>query len=59
MLLDLGGLANAARLSLDVTRKPLISLVWGGLYVVLAGGILSTLNRLRQVRKLDSLGKLG
>ncbi len=57
--LDLGGLANAARLSLDVTRKPLISLVWGGLYVVLAGGILSTLNRLRQVRKLDSLGKLG
>ena len=58
VLLDLGGLANAARLSLDVTRKPLISLVWGGLYVVLAGGILSTVNRLRQVRKLDSLGKL-
>jgi cytochrome c-type biogenesis protein CcmF len=59
VLLDLGGLANAARLSLDVTRKPLISLVWGGLYVVLAGGILSTVNRLRQVRKLASLGKLG
>jgi cytochrome c-type biogenesis protein CcmF len=58
VLLDLGGLANAARLSLDVTRKPLISLVWGGLYVVLAGGILSTINRLRQARKLDSLGKL-
>jgi cytochrome c-type biogenesis protein CcmF len=59
VLLDLGGLANAAHLSLDVTRKPLISLVWGGLYVVLAGGILSTVNRLRQVRKLASLGKLG
>jgi hypothetical protein len=33
-------------------------MVWGGLYVVLAGGILATLNRVRQVRKLDALGKL-
>jgi cytochrome c-type biogenesis protein CcmF len=56
--LDLDGVANPARLSLDVTRKPLISLVWGGLYVVLAGGILATVNRLRQARKLESLGKL-
>jgi len=58
VLLDLGGLANPARLSLDVTHKPLISLVWGGLYVVLAGGILSTANRLRQSRKLAAIGKL-
>jgi cytochrome c biogenesis factor len=46
------------RLALDVTSKPLISLVWGGLYVVLAGGILATVNRLRQARQLDTLGKL-
>jgi len=58
VLLDLGGIANPGRLALDVTRKPLISLVWGGLYVVLAGGILATVNRLRQARQLDSLGKL-
>jgi cytochrome c-type biogenesis protein CcmF len=56
--LDLGGAANPAHLALDVTTKPLISMVWGGLYVVLAGGILATINRLRQVRQLDSLGKL-
>ncbi|MBV8202145.1 MAG: cytochrome c biogenesis protein CcsA [Acidobacteria bacterium] len=58
VLLDLGGVANPAHLALDVTSKPLISLVWGGLYVVLAGGILATLNRLRQVQKLNALGKL-
>jgi cytochrome c-type biogenesis protein CcmF len=58
VLLDLGGIANPGRLSLDVTRKPLIGMVWGGLYVVLAGGILSTINRLRQVRKLEAAGKL-
>jgi cytochrome c-type biogenesis protein CcmF len=58
VLLDLGGVANPAHLALDVTSKPLISMVWGGLYVVLAGGILATINRLRQVRLLDSLGKL-
>ena len=29
------------KLSVDVTRKPLIQLVWYGLYVVLAGGVLA------------------
>jgi cytochrome c-type biogenesis protein CcmF len=58
VLLDLGGVANPAHLALDVTSKPLISMVWGGLYVVLAGGILATINRIRQARKLDALGKL-
>jgi hypothetical protein len=57
VLLDLGGLPTTAHLAIDVTQKPLISLVWGGLYVVLAGGILATINRLRQSRVLDSLGK--
>jgi len=56
--LDLGGVANPAHLALDVTTKPLISMVWGGLYVVLAGGILAAVNRVRQIRQLDSLGKL-
>jgi cytochrome c biogenesis factor len=56
--LDLGGAANPSHLALDVTTKPLISLVWGGLYVVLAGGILAAVNRVRQVRQLDALGKL-
>lgn len=44
-----------ARLSIDVTRKPLIALVWYGLYVVLAGGGLSTLQRFRQALIIDRL----
>ncbi len=56
--LDVGGAANPASLSIDVTHKPLIALVWGGLYVVLAGGILATTSRVRQVRKLAALGKI-
>jgi cytochrome c-type biogenesis protein CcmF len=32
-------------LSLDVTTKPLISLVWGGFYVMMAGGLLALLRR--------------
>ena len=41
-----------ARLSLDVTRKPLIRLVWCGLYVVLsAGGPASPSSRLRQTAR--------
>jgi cytochrome c-type biogenesis protein CcmF len=58
IVLDLPGLGSPAKLSLDVTRKPLIGLVWGGLYVVLAGGVLSAIQRLRQARKLEALGKL-
>ena len=38
-----------ARLSLDVTRKPLIKMVWYGLYVVLAGGLLALAQRVRQL----------
>jgi cytochrome c-type biogenesis protein CcmF len=41
------------RLSLDVTKKPLINLVWYGLYVVLAGGGLAAVHRFRQARLLD------
>jgi cytochrome c-type biogenesis protein CcmF len=53
--LDLGGLANPAKLSIDVTRKPLIQLVWGGLYVVLLGGILTLIQRFRQAAVLNRL----
>ncbi|MES1245701.1 MAG: cytochrome c-type biogenesis CcmF C-terminal domain-containing protein [Acidobacteriota bacterium] len=47
----LTGVSNPPRLSIDVTRKPLINLVWYGLYIVLLGGALSTVQRLRQSMK--------
>ncbi len=58
VVLALSGVASntepiPARLALDVTRKPLINLVWGGLYIVLAGGVLATLHRLKQALRLD------
>ena len=45
--------AKKAELSLDVTSKPLIGFVWYGLYVVLAGGILAFIDRLRSARRID------
>jgi len=51
--LDLSGVASPAKLSLDVTRKPLIQLVWGGFYLVLLGGILATAHRFKQMRVLE------
>ncbi|HEV8240020.1 MAG TPA: cytochrome c biogenesis protein CcsA [Thermoanaerobaculia bacterium] len=41
------------KLAVDVTRKPLIKLVWYGLYVVLFGGILATTQRLRDALVLE------
>jgi cytochrome c-type biogenesis protein CcmF len=49
------GIAKAAMLSIDVTRKPLIQLVWGGLYVMLFGGILTMIQRFRQMRALEAI----
>jgi cytochrome c-type biogenesis protein CcmF len=49
------GVASRPKLSVDVTHKPLINLVWWGLYVVLLGGILSTVQRIREVRLRDRL----
>ena len=46
---------DPARLSVDVTRKPLINLVWYGFYVVLAGGALATWNRSREIDVLSQL----
>jgi cytochrome c-type biogenesis protein CcmF len=53
--LDVAGVATPARLSVDVTHKPLIQLVWGGLYIVLIGGLMSTVNRVREARLRDKL----
>jgi cytochrome c-type biogenesis protein CcmF len=53
--LDLSGVANPAKLSIDVTQKPLIQLVWGGLYVVLIGGVLTLIQRFRQMRVLEAI----
>jgi cytochrome c-type biogenesis protein CcmF len=52
---DVTGLELPAKLSVDVTRKPLIQLVWFGLYVILFGGILSTVQRFREMRIRDSV----
>jgi cytochrome c-type biogenesis protein CcmF len=53
--LEVGGVSLPARLSIDVTEKPLIQLVWGGLYIVLIGGLLATVQRLRQARMADRI----
>jgi cytochrome c-type biogenesis protein CcmF len=56
--LELAGVANRAKLSLDITRKPLIKFVWDGLYVVLAGGLLAMSYRIREIRLRDKLAGL-
>ena len=53
--LETSGVAAPMKLSIDVTKKPLIQLVWGGLYVVLLGGILTMIQRFRQARVLERL----
>jgi cytochrome c biogenesis factor len=47
--------AKPARLSVDVTVKPLIALVWWGLYVVLGGGAIATYQRLREQKIVEQL----
>ncbi len=53
--LETTGVAAPMKLSIDVTKKPLIQLVWGGLYVVLLGGILTMIQRFRQARVLEQI----
>jgi len=43
--------ATVESLSIDVTHKPLIALVWGGFYVMMAGGLLAFVKRAREARK--------
>jgi cytochrome c-type biogenesis protein CcmF len=42
--------ATRESLSVEITRKPLINLVWGGFYVMMAGGILALVKRAREAR---------
>lgn len=37
--------------TVDVTRKPLISLVWSGFYLTMAGGLVAMLRRVRDARQ--------
>jgi cytochrome c-type biogenesis protein CcmF len=43
--------ATRESLSVEVTRKPLINLVWGGFYVMMAGGLLALLKRSREAAR--------
>ena len=49
---------NEPRLSIDVTRKPLIKLVWYGFYVVLIGGLIATVFRFREARVRERVGEI-
>jgi cytochrome c-type biogenesis protein CcmF len=44
--------ATTESLSVDVTHKPLISVVWGGFYVLMAGALLAFIKRSRDARRL-------
>ena len=51
------GTGALPKLSLDVSRKPLIQLVWFGLYIILFGGLLSTVARFREARVWETHGQ--
>ncbi len=54
--LNFGGIKATPKLAsvaIDVTQKPLITLVWWGLYVVLIGGAISTFHRYRAARQVE------
>jgi hypothetical protein len=43
--------ATFESLSVDVTHKPLIALVWGGFYVLMAGALLAFIKRSKEARR--------
>ena len=43
--------ATAESFTVDVTTKPLISLVWGGFYLIMAGGFVAMIRRARDAKK--------
>lgn len=49
--------ARAESLSLEVTRKPLIALVWGGFYIMMFGAFLAFLKRISQARQAPVTAK--
>jgi cytochrome c-type biogenesis protein CcmF len=48
---------SGPRLSVDISTKPLIQLVWGGFYVLMIGGLFALLNRVKELKALEGLGK--
>lgn len=56
--IEAAGLASRPKLSVDVTRKPLIQMVWGGLWIILIGGAISTSHRYREARRREAGGQL-
>ncbi|HEY6066584.1 MAG TPA: cytochrome c biogenesis protein CcsA [Thermoanaerobaculia bacterium] len=44
--------ATPESLSIEMTEKPLINLVWGGFYVMMAGGLLALVKRTREARRV-------
>ncbi len=55
--LEVGGIANPAKLAVDVTTKPLIQMVWFGLYLMLIGGGLAMILRFRDARVLERVAE--
>ena len=53
--------ATVESLSVDVTHKPLIALVWGGFYVMMAGGLLAFVKRSKEARRavLEAVARSG
>jgi len=43
--------ATRENLSIELTHKPLINLVWGGFYVLMAGGLMALVKRTREARR--------
>ena len=57
--IELGGIANPPTLAVDVTTKPLIEMVWFGLYLMLGGGGLAMVLRFRDARVLERVQSAG
>ncbi|HEV7668049.1 MAG TPA: cytochrome c-type biogenesis CcmF C-terminal domain-containing protein, partial [Thermoanaerobaculia bacterium] len=55
--IEIGGVANPAKLAVDVTTKPLIEMVWFGLYLMLIGGGLAMILRFRDARVLERVAE--
>jgi cytochrome c-type biogenesis protein CcmF len=55
--IELAGVDNRAILAVDVTTKPLIEMVWFGLYLMLGGGGLAMALRFRDARVLERVAE--
>ena len=51
--------ATRESLSLEVTAKPLINLVWGGFYVMMAGGLIALAKRSREAARATVRAEAG